>query len=219
MNELGSAFAAFQKARGVGHRLPQCEAVILGSLSGGLMGRYAEEVIKARWPEAERLLWRHGQIHELIQYCEYAHKERWPRVEKEILRNGHAIDIIAYSLNVVGGRWPEAERKLLGERVGHWLISYAKQVINGRWPEAEAIIVETLFEEQYAKEVLPGNWGEQVAQKCPCWLYYYAKDVIGGMLPEELHNRMLAEGVRNPSDSWVTKYLGCKKYRRPRKPR
>ena len=88
-------------------------------------------------------------------------------------------------------------------------------MIQGRWPEAEDGFAGSDLAELYACEMLPGHWDEEVAKKCPCWLYYYAKDVIGGKLPEELHNLMLAEAIKDSNDPWVKKYSGAKKYQRP----
>ena len=97
---------------------------------------------------------------------------------------------------------------------------YVEFVIRHRWKAAELLISQSRYALPYAKNVLPDRWDATVAKKCPCWLYYYAKDVIGGKLPEELHNLMTAAGIKDSNDPWVTKYFGVKKYQNPpRKPR
>ena len=136
--------------------------------------------------------------------------------EKQI--SGCPEAALDYARFVVQGRWPEAEPCLLEDI--YVAFTYAEQVIQGRWPEAEDGFAGSDLAELYACEMLPGRWDEEVAKKCTCWLYYYAKDVIKGRLPDELHNRMLAEAIKNPNDRWVKKYFGAKKYQqRPRKPR
>ena len=135
-----------------------------------------------------------------------------------MLRNECWNAVIDYAKEMRGGRWPEAEDRIYELGSGDWMMKYATRVIKGRWPRVETLIVKTGYAERYAKEVLPGRWDEEVAKKCPCCLYYYAKDVIGGKLPEELHNLMLAEAIKDSNDPWIKKYSGAKKYQRPRHP-
>lgn len=124
-----------------------------------------------------------------------SHREICPEVfERMILTHGHEENALWYARNCINGRWPACEPKILESGINSYL-------------------------EEYARFVLSGNWDEEVAKKCTCWMYYYAKDVIKGKLPEELHNRMTMACVMNKDDPWCKKYFGPKKYKRVRKPR
>jgi hypothetical protein len=132
---------------------------------------------------------------------------------------GTADEMITYARAAYGGRWASAEQLIL-KRHPWYICRYARFVIKGRWSEAEDFIIKgNQLQEEYAREVLPGHWDEEVAAKCPCWLYFYAKDVVGGKLPVELHNLMLTFGVTHPNDPWLKTYCEAEKYKKVRKAR
>ena len=90
---------------------------------------------------------------------------------------------------------------------------YARNVIHGRFELAEETICKyEYYSYWYGKYVIRRNWTEELAMKCPAWLYIYAKDVIKGRLPNVMHNKMIAFGIIDSSDKYVKKYLGSKKY-------
>ena len=62
----------------------------------------------------------------------------------------------------------------------------------------------------YAKYVIRGSWTPELAMMCPCWLFFYAKDVSKGRLPKAMHNKMLVFGMIDSSDKYVKKYLAKK---------
>jgi hypothetical protein len=178
---------------------------------------YASRVLRGRWSEAEKVI-----VVDPAAAAAYAHEilnKRWPDAEVHIGKSGRSATV--YAINVLKDRWAVAEEAILRDgpiMAGKALLDYASTFYAGRdrWQEAEDVFVSS-YPEWYAENILPSQWDEEVAKKCPCWLYYYAKDVIGGRLPEELHNRMLLFGMENPDDPWVNKYCGAKKYqRRPR---
>jgi hypothetical protein len=166
-----------------------------------------------------------GPSHDWIDFASRWCGEHSLEIESAILARQHPWDIVEYVNNVRKQRWPEGEFHMLkcGEHYLHLLpdalVYYAQQVIKGRWPEGEEFIVGSRFEEEYAKTVLSGHWDEQVASKCTCWLYHYAKDEVEGQLPEELHNKMLGAFLKNKNDPWCKKYFAAKKYKKVRKPR
>ena len=56
-------------------------------------------------------------------------------------------------------------------------------------------------------------WSEDDLAKSPVWMYQYAKDHLGGRLPDCLHNRMQLMSFSDMSgNKWLKKYLGAKKY-------
>ena len=81
------------------------------------------------------------------------------------------------------------------------------------------MIANSDLAEKYANRILINCLDSSVAVKCPCWLYHFAKDVVGGKLPKEMHNMMRLFGVKDPSDPWVMKYFGTKKLQKVRKAR
>lgn len=57
------------------------------------------------------------------------------------------------------------------------------------------------------------SWKEDELARSPAWMYQYAKDHLKGPLPGNLHNRMYLMSVADPSNKWIKKYFGAKKYR------
>lgn len=151
-----------------------------------------------------------------VRYASWVlRNNRWQAAEPLIIQNPWAAAL--YANHVLRHRWKAAEPVVLRDAKAALL--YVEFVIRRRWKAAELLISQSRYAKPYAANVLPDRWDEEVAKKCPCWLYYYAKDVIGGKLPEKLHNLMFAEGIKNPNDLWVKKYFGAKKYQKVRKPR
>jgi len=86
-------------------------------------------------------------------------------------------------------------------------------VIRGRWELGEAAIIKNEnYARLYAMHVIQGNWTQELAVMCPCWLLLYAKDVSKGRLPTVLHNTMLAFAIVDNSDKYVKTYFVSKKY-------
>ena len=137
-----------------------------------------------------------------------------------------------YAINVINGRWKLGEaaisesaersywyakyiiegRFVLGEAAiskdAELSYEYAINVIKGRWELGEAVISkEAEWSFWYAKYVIRGNWTTELAVMCPCWLFFYAKDVSKGRLPKAMHNKMLVFGMIDSSDKYVKKYL------------
>jgi len=180
----------------------------------------------------ERAILTRGGPMDAVYYAQTFIQGRWPECEPRVVDSGNTAAILRYAIDVLNSRWREAEQVFLIKSSPSEMCIYAKDVLKGRWPEAEEYIVSlgykksrlgvcvaAYYQEAYARTVLPGNWDEDVASKCTCWMYYYAKDVIKGQLPEELHNRMIMEWWQNKADPWCKKYFAAEKYKRVRKPR
>lgn len=58
-----------------------------------------------------------------------------------------------------------------------------------------------------------GSWTEEEVARCTVWMYQYAKDHVGGALPDALHNAMHLTSITRPEDKWIKKYFSAKKYR------
>jgi hypothetical protein len=70
--------------------------------------------------------------------------------------------------------------------------------------------------EAYAKGLAMSEWSSwepEELQRNSCWLFYYAKNVCKGRLPEVLDNAMNMLSFQNPDDPWVKRYFGTKRYR------
>jgi hypothetical protein len=70
---------------------------------------YAKDVIKTRWPEAEKFI-----MEDPRQACFYAEqviKGRWPEAEEYIIKNFKLA--FWYAKDVIKGRWPEAEKCIM----------------------------------------------------------------------------------------------------------
>lgn len=69
------------------------------------------------------------------------------------------------------------------------------------------------YGEVMRKNNLWNSWEEDDLMKSPVWMYQYAKDHVGGVLPDHLHNAMHMMSITMPSNKWIKKYFGAKKYR------
>ena len=73
---------------------------------------------------------------------------------------------------------------------------YAKDIVKGKWELGEkAISQDSNLAYRYALFIIRGRWelGEEAISKDSKIMLMYARDVIKGKLPEELHNKMIAE--------------------------
>lgn len=195
--------------------LNNLESFILESHVPEMMVEHATQVRQKRWPEAEEYLYRYASLDLLQRYIQHWPALRCPMLEGRIAREFPVADLVGYARRCVPERWHDAEQRLLGEDL-YWQMGYTLSGKRGRWPEGEERIIGTRWQQRYAKEVLHNHWDEEVAKKCACWLYYYAKE-IGGRLPDELHNQMIAEGLKDQNNRWVKKYVGTKKYQKVRR--
>jgi len=98
--------------------------------------KYAIDVIKGRWPEAEPFIKRYPQVS--YYYAHYILDARWPEAESEIMKSPKYA--YWYALHVIKDRWPEAEPAIL--RDPEKASAYTENVIGGRWPEAEEAFKE-----------------------------------------------------------------------------
>lgn len=199
--------------------------------------QYAIKAVKGRWKEAEEIIaedveaWdkylyflRRTDKKALVAACKsrdvfamwYAEsvaKGEWKPGEKAILEGKDWCSY--YYAKAMGRRWEPGEQKILKVKDPATCFDYAKNVIQGRWLEAERVIVKDKeFAMQYAVSIVKGRWedGEDVIIKDPELCYLYAKDVIRGRLPDKMHNAMVMYSFSDPSNKWVKKYLGAKKY-------
>jgi hypothetical protein len=70
--------------------------------------------------------------------------------------------------------------------------------------------------EKYAKllaRVMWSDWTAEELMRSPCWMFYYAKNVCKGRLPEMLDNCMTMKSFEDSENQWVRRYFGTKRYR------
>ena len=117
------------------------------------------------------------------------------------------------------------DRFELGERAisesAEYSLSYAQDVLKGRFPLGEeAISKDGRASYDYAVTIgerfVPG---EEAISEDTELMYLYAKDVCGGRLPDELHNKMVMLSFSDSGDEWVKKYTKAKKYMTKRRRR
>jgi hypothetical protein len=142
-----------------GKRIPEAEAQI--AKDPRLAVRYAKDVIKGRWPEAEKWM---GvtDLHSAISYAADVLKQRWPTLEEALLNQttdyNTVYNIILYINRVIKGRWLEAEPLIVKDT--NAMLRYAEKYVRGPWPEVEQTILrsnsETIF--AYITRVLKGPW-------------------------------------------------------------
>jgi hypothetical protein len=158
-NTYTSPEDAFEHALKLGFRDQTIEDVIKTDPEYAL--KYAEEVVRSRWPEAEEVMksnvdvWNRYQAflkslnenskaggtyfsspENAFLYCKKM-KRRIPEAEELIKNNAHYAG--RYADEIIHGRWPEAEEVI--KKSGYQAGLYARLVIEDRWPEAERYIV------------------------------------------------------------------------------
>lgn len=120
-----------------------------------------------------------------------------------------------YAVDFLGKPFPAGEEAISKDMIKS--LNYSS-VLGCRIRPAEDEISgdETLAERYGAtmrKHMLWGSWGEDELARSPVWMYQYAKDHLGGPLPDGMRNRMYLMSVADPSNKWIKKYFKAKKYR------
>ena len=168
---------------------------------------YAINVIGGRWELGEDAISKDAEYS--FWYAEQVIKGRFILGEDAISKDAFAS--YEYACVVIEGRFHLGEAAICKDAWESY--HYAKNVIGGRFELGEdAISKDAEYSFWYAKHVIKGNWTPELAVMCPCWLFFYAKDVSKGRLPKTMHNKMLVFGMIDSSDKYVKKYLGSKKY-------
>jgi len=164
-----------------------------------LADEYLSDVIKnsETWDERAQFLLDAEPNKENFDYLvNYAFHldHRWPVFEEQLLTKWSKFvnaSVIYRYCETKSFRWVEAEDIIFKD--ADYCVSYAETIIKGRWPEAEPYILKCMrAATQYAyyfKFAWPAY--EKKIKKRPKRINEYAKNVIHGRLPDELHNRML----------------------------
>ena len=114
----------------------------------------------------------------------------------------------SYAKDVLKGRFYLAENFI--KKYPEYAFEYAKNIIKGPWKDCEEYISQDYcYSYKYSKYVLKNRFilGEKNSlDQNSEYMYYYAKNIIKGKLPEELHNKMLALALDN-QDKFVVEYF------------
>ncbi len=143
--------------------------------------KYALDVIKGRWPEAEQYIATDPEYAYL--YAKNVIRDRFPEAESNISKDHErAYD---YAKDIIKGRFPEAEQYI--SKDPFYSYRYALYIIKGRFPEAEQYISkDPFYSYYYARNIIKKRFpeAESVIMKNPKLAYLYAKDVIKDRFPE-----------------------------------
>lgn len=156
---------------------------------------YAEEVIKGRWPELEVYMEENCTCPEdLYNYTISVIDRRWDKFEKIVasLPTSENLARIATTYcSRFNCRVEELEKHILP--YPEYIFNYSYNALDRRWVEAEKFLLNDIeIATQYAVN-FNFRWPEyehKIRNK-PKRISFYAKNVIKGKLPEELHNKML----------------------------
>lgn len=139
--------------------------------------QYCKDILKARWPEGEKVLLR-SYYRECLEIQKHFRIGRWPELEKVIFgKKGIEVEVRRkYFKNCGSGRNPEMEDLLLKKGKGLSIYLYATQCVHGK-----------LVAPLHAKMILMGGrW----SKKYISWLERKKKSVdlyltsIGDISPE-----------------------------------
>ena len=119
-----------------------------------------------------------------------------------------------YAMNVVGA-FQAGEKAIAGDLRSS--VDYSERVGVRIMPAEDNIAKVDSLAARYGvamgKHRLWGSWTEDELVRSPVWIYQYAKDHVGGPLPETLHNAMHLLSIQHSVNEWIKKYFSAKKYR------
>ena len=149
--------------------------------------KYAQKIIEGEWPEAE----------EIISKCSKSSLEyarlincRFEKGEKSLLKEPN--DAVLYAIDI-GQRFEEAEDKILNNVSDYLLFRYVEKAIKGRWIKFEERL---LRDNNYYNDYDLSSYATSLAES-------------GAEVPEEIHNRVLAQGMIDKE--FAEDYLDAKK--------
>jgi|LakMenEpi03Aug12_release.lakeMendotaPanAssembly.Ray.scaffolds.fasta_scaffold363492_2 hypothetical protein len=129
---------------------------------------------------------------------EYAsrNQKRWRHGEKTISQDPKYA--YYYAKNIINGRWKLGEKAIGTDAYSS--LEYAKEVLGTRFEMGEQAIAnagDPVYAFEYAKQVVRGRWelGEKSISRSKKLMVKYAKEILMGPLPEEMHNRMIAASI------------------------
>jgi hypothetical protein len=184
-----------------------------------LADEYSQDIIPEgdRWIEYEEELNNSHITDEerLNRMSNYVHNRnsRWESFEKLLLEKGESVykdseklaRVLVRYCQRFSFRWKEAEKLIV--KSASCAVDYANQVIGGRWIEAEPSILKSIDSSFTYLSELKFAWPEyeKKIKKRSKRILEYAKHVIHGRLPDELHNRMIMYGMNNvPQDTYCS---------------
>lgn len=143
--------------------------------------QYARHIIKGRWHEAEEIIAK--DCHSSYLYAKYVLKDRFELGEKSFNKNS-TREFYLYSKYVLKKRWHEMENKIANKAEDYGvesLVNYARFIMKGRWEKIEPKIAKSRYINLY--------WS-----------------VLKDNEKEEFKNRLLAEALVDPPNSWMSNY-------------
>lgn len=205
-------------------RWPEAERIISDARNDSVVDEYLWLCRSERCDGMEDRILRMANDFKIIQYAAHHIKGRWPQGEQKILQSGNMEFVVHYAEVVLKTRWPEGEGLLLDVGDCTYVSRYAQHIIGGRWVEGERILLANgcvWTGIQYAADSLRCRWADLesrlLADFRPGLALEYARLVMKGRLPEELHNRMIFETAFNSTDPDLKSYFRFKRYQRVRK--
>lgn len=119
-----------------------------------------------------------------------------------------------YAMEILENRFPRGEEAIGRDPLKS--VNYAKMAKCRVVPAEDEISKNEELAIRYGKIMkecfLWSSWTEEDVSRTPVWMYQYAKDHLGGSLPDRLHNTMHMLSLCESNNKWIRKYLGSKKY-------
>lgn len=156
---------------------------------------YATEVIKGRWDELEVYMEENCACpNELYQYAVSVVEGRWDKFEKiasSLPSSENLARIAALYCTRNKCKVDELEKHIL--QYPEYVFDYSTKVLDQRWIEAENNLLKDIEVSTQYVENFCFRWPdyERKIRNKPKRILNYAKNVIRGKLPDELHNKML----------------------------
>lgn len=136
-----------------------------------------------------------------------------PCLEKVIA--GETLSSYRYAMDLSDSGFPMGEAAIANDALKS--LNYARKAKKRIRCAEDTISSDERFAFQYG-EIMRNNglwasWTDEEVARSTVWMYQYAKDHVGGPLPETLHNAMHLTSITRPGDKWINKYFSAKKYR------
>ena len=183
-------------------RCPELEKSIITNYK--VAKEYVEEMNISQWPEFEKYILEFSEDpHDLYDYASNL-DGRWDEFEKRILEMKYTEDLPRVIVNYCclhKFAFKEAE-EIIKKNVD-LIVEYARDVLDSRWKEAEPNVLKSMDDAEEYLRIFNFRWPEyehKIRNK-PKRILSYAKEIIKGKLPDELHNRMLILGLKNNYES------------------
>ena len=190
----------------------ECDCGTSNILLVGACTDYAIHVIKGRWEKCEPFIFSDLQnadyLDSYMSQIGGICPPPWTSLEAHILAKTNPTYAILYAGRVLKGEWPDAEHRILESATSPEPHLFFKSLTLYQSDPEDMVLCPTA----YCTDALGGRWGALEVKmgdgKCaPRVMWEYAREVIAGQLPADLHKAMITKSFEFPDDLFLKQYI------------